>query len=133
MPRKEPGFDDHAAGSDSLAVTEESFEDDSLQYESSDLQGVDVGDDAGEDSGGGDSEYADQEEVYDEEAGSGEEVDEEASFHSSEAGSDYTDDDHEGKEGYRPGGYHPVEVCWRGRLSGFCCGCRRTGGGPWWR
>ncbi len=50
--------------------------------------------------------------MYEEgEEGSG---DGEESFHSSEGGSDYTDDDHEGKEGYRPGGYHPVSV--RGSL-----------------
>ena len=31
------------------------------------------------------------------------------SFYSSDE-SDYTDDGHEGKKGYRPGGYHPVQV-----------------------
>lgn len=36
--------------------------------------------------------------------------DEDKSAGGSDSGSDYTDDEHEGEAGYKPGGYHPVKV-----------------------
>lgn len=36
--------------------------------------------------------------------------DEDKSGGGSDSGSDYTDDEHEGEAGYKPGGYHPVKV-----------------------
>ena len=33
-----------------------------------------------------------------------------ASGHRSDSAEDYTDDEDEGEDGYKPGGYHPVKV-----------------------
>ena len=33
-----------------------------------------------------------------------------ASGHGSDSAEDYTDDEDEGEDGYKPGGYHPVKV-----------------------
>jgi hypothetical protein len=53
-----------------------------------------------------DSDHEDREDETDSE----EEDDKGKSGNGSDSGEDYTDDEDEGEDGYRPGGYHPVKV-----------------------